>query len=143
MESEPLRVVPRPEHLDGVGGHRGRGRHLGQRPAVRPPEPQRAVGLSFYLVALLVHRAVVPATEHGQVRERGRAALRPVAHVMPLAEREAAAREAAASVAVVERASQRRRNRPGPRPDLHDAAGFVVPHHHPARVAGQASRRFL
>src|SRR3972149_149279 len=67
----------------------------GRGPAVRPPEPERAVGLPIDLVPLLVNRAVVPATEQREVRERGRAALRPVAEVMPLAERQPAAREAA------------------------------------------------
>ena len=86
VEAEPLRVVLRAEGLDRIGGHRGRRRDLGQEPAVRPPELQRAVGLSIDLVALLVHRAVVPATEQGEVRERGRAALRPVTDVMALAE---------------------------------------------------------
>ena len=62
--------------------------------------------------------------------------------VMALPERQPAAREAAALVAVVERAPQCRRNRPGPGPDLHGAPVLVVPHHHPARVARQALRRF-
>jgi hypothetical protein len=47
--------------------------------------------------------AVMPATEQREVRERGRAALRPVADVMPLPEPHATAREAAAAVAMVER----------------------------------------
>ena len=87
MEAESLRVVLRPQGLDRIGGHRGRRRDLGQGPAVRPPEPKRAVGLSIDLIALLVDRAVVPATEQREVRERGWAALRPVTDVMPLAER--------------------------------------------------------
>ena len=134
MEAEPLRVVLRPEGPHRIGGHRGRRRHLGQGPAVRPPEPERAVGLPIDLVALLVNRAVVPATEQGEVRERGRAALRPVAEMMPLAEREPAAREAAGPVPVVERAPQCRGNRPGPGPDLYQAAFLIVSHHHPAGI---------
>ena len=43
----------------------------------------------------------------------------------------------------MERAPQCRRNRPRPGPDLHGAPLLVVPHHHPARVARQAPRRFL
>ena len=92
VEAEPRRVVPRPEDPNGIGGQRRRRRHLGQGPAVRPPEAERAVGLALDVVALLVHRAVVPAAKQGEVRERGGAALRPVAEVMPLAEGEPAAR---------------------------------------------------
>ena len=98
--------------------------------------------MSIDLITFLVHRAVMPATEHREVRERGRAALRPMAEMMPLAEADAAAREATALVPVVERAPQRWRNRPGPGSDLDGAPVLVVPHHDPARVARQALRRF-
>ena len=104
VEAEPLRIVPLSEGLDRISGYRGRRWDIGQGTAVRPPELERAVGLSIHLVALLVDRAMVPATEEREVRQRGRAALRPVAHVMPLAQREAAAREAAATIPVVQRA---------------------------------------
>ena len=130
------------EGLDRIRKHRRGGRHLGEGPAVRPPELERAVGLSIHLVTLLVYRTMVPATEQREVRERGRATLRPVAHVMPLAEREAAARKTATSVAVVKRTPQRRGNRPRSRPDLHDAPVLIVLHHHAARVACEAPRRF-
>ena len=50
------------------------------------PERQLAVRLSIDLVALLVDRAVVPATEHGEVRQRRGAAVGPVTDVMALAE---------------------------------------------------------
>ena len=82
------------------------------------------------------------ATEQREVRQRGRAPVRPMMEVMALPERQPAAREAAALVAVVERAPQGRRNRPRPGPDLHGAPVLVVPHHHAARVARQALRRF-
>jgi hypothetical protein len=98
--------------------------------------------LSIDLVAFLVDRAVVSSAEQREVRERGRAALRPVADVMPLAEREPAARKAAAAVPVMERAPQRRRDCPRPDPDLDDTPVGIVAHHHPARVARQARRRF-
>jgi len=143
VELESLRGVPRPEGLDRIVRHCGRSRNLGQEPAVRPPEPERAVGLTVDLVALLVDRAVMPATEEREVGERGRAAFGPVAHVMALAEREPAAREAAALVPMVKRAPQRRGNRAGPRSDFQQAPVLIVPHHHPARVARQAPRRFL
>jgi hypothetical protein len=62
VEPEPLRVVLCAERLDRVGGHRGRGRDVGQQPSVGPPELQRAVGLSIDLIAPFVDRTVVPAT---------------------------------------------------------------------------------
>ena len=68
MQAEPLRVVLRSEGLDWVCGHRGRGRDVGQQLAIRSPELKRAVGLSIDPIALLVHRAVVPATEQREVR---------------------------------------------------------------------------
>jgi hypothetical protein len=142
VEPEPLRVVLCAERLDRVGGHRGRGRDVGQQPSVGPPELQRAVGLSIDLIAPFVDRTVVPATEHGEVRERGWAALGPVTDVMSLAEGKPAAREAAALVAVVERAPQCRGNRAGPGPNFHGAPFLVVSHHYAARVAREALRRF-
>jgi hypothetical protein len=62
--------------------------------------------------------------------------------MMALPEADGAAREATAVVPMVERPSQGGRNRPGPRPDFQYAARLVVAHHHPARVARQAPRRF-
>jgi hypothetical protein len=143
VEAEPLRLVPRPKGLDGIGGDRSRRRHLGQELPVRAPELELAVGSSIHLVALLVNGAVVPAAEEGEVRERGRAAVRPVAEVMPLAEREPAAGKAAARVPMVERPPKGRRDGPGAGADLDDVTIRGVPHHHPARVARQALGRFL
>ena len=65
-----------------------------------------------------------------------------MAHVMSLAQREPAAREAALVIPMVQRAPQRRGNGPRPHPDLHDAPVLIVSHHHAARVARQAPRRF-
>jgi hypothetical protein len=45
----------------------------------------------------------MPAAEEREVRERGRAAVRPVTEMMPLAEADAAAGEAATPVPMVER----------------------------------------
>ena len=67
MNAKPLRLVPRPEGLDGIGGYRSGRRHLGQELTVRAPEPEFAVGLSIHLVALFVDRAVVPATDERKV----------------------------------------------------------------------------
>ena len=137
VEAEPLRLVPRPESLNGIGGDRSGRRHLEQESPVRAPEPELAVGVSIHLVALLVDRAVVPATEEREVRQRRRAAVRPVAEVMPLAEREPAAGKATALVPVVECPPKGRRDGPGAGADLDDPAIRGVPHHHPARVARQ------
>ena len=47
-------------------------------------------------------RAVMPTAEQGEVRERGRAPVGPVAEMMPLGEAQAAPWEAAALVPMVE-----------------------------------------
>ena len=143
VEPEPLLLVLGSQDVDRIGGHCRRRRDLGQEPAVGPPESERAIGLSIDPVALLVDRAVMPATQQREVRERGGAAFRPVAHVVPLAQRQSAAREAAAAVAVVERPPQRGRNRPRPGPHFHHPAVFIVSHHDATGVARQAPRRFL
>lgn len=79
--------------------------------------------------------------QQGQVGQRRRATVRPVTDVVPLAEAHSAARKAAAAVPMVQCASDRRRNRPSPGIDLHDAAVPPVSHHDPARVARQALGR--
>ena len=142
VEVETVRDVCSAEGLDRIGRDSRRRRDVGQRPAMRTPELQRAVRRSLELIALLVHRAVMPATEQREVRQRGRAPLRPVPDVMPLAEWQSAAREPAAPVAMQERAPQRRRNRPGSRPDLDETSILVVLHYHPRRVACEPLRRF-
>ena len=63
MEPEPLRGVLGPERPDRIGGHRRRRRHLGQQPTVWPPKLERAVGPGDNLVALLMHRPVMAATQ--------------------------------------------------------------------------------
>jgi hypothetical protein len=103
VEAEPLRFVPRSQDSDGIGGDRSGRRNGGQEPPVRTPEVELAVGFSIYLIVLLVDRPVVPATEQREVRERGRASVRPVADVVALAEPHATAREATAAVSVLER----------------------------------------
>jgi hypothetical protein len=54
----------------------------------------------------------MPPTEQREVRERGRATMRPVTEMMPLGEADAAAREAAAPVPMVEGSRQGGGNRP-------------------------------
>ena len=55
------------ERLDRIGRHRGRLRHVGQGPAIRPAEPEIAIGVSIHLIALLVDRAMMPATQQREV----------------------------------------------------------------------------
>ena len=66
-DAKALRVVTSAESLDGITGHRGRRWHLRQRAPVRPPEPESPVGVARDLEALLVHRAMMPATEQREV----------------------------------------------------------------------------
>ena len=85
---------------------------------------------------------MVAATEQREICQGGRAALRPVAHVMALPDPHVAAREAAAPISMQQCPPQRGRNRPGPGSYLHQPPLGVVPHHHPTRVTGQAPGRF-
>jgi hypothetical protein len=103
VEMKALRFMGYSKGLDGLLGHRGRRRHLRQRPAIRPPESQRPVGPTRDLVTLLVHGPMMPPAEQREVRERGRPAVRPVAEMMPLPEANTAAGEAATPVPMVER----------------------------------------
>ena len=95
------RFVPRSERPDGIVGDRRWRRDIGQGSTIRSPEPELAVGLSFHLISLFVDGAMMQPAEHRQVRERGGPALCPVADVMPLAEKQSAAREPAAAIAMV------------------------------------------
>ena len=100
-----FRVVTREQDFHGIAGHFRSSRDLRQQAAVRTAEPKVAIGLPIDLVPLLVNGAMVTTTEHGEVRERRRAALRPVTDVMSLAEADSAARKATTAVSVVERAT--------------------------------------
>jgi hypothetical protein len=95
--------VPCPQSARLIAGDLGRRWHLGQDLAIRPPELRLAVWQPIDLEALLVHSAVMPATQQRQVRECGGAAMGLVADVMALAEPDAAAREAAVTVSMVQR----------------------------------------
>jgi hypothetical protein len=63
MDPESLRGVLCPKRPDRIGGHRRRRGHIRNGPPVRPAELERAVGQPLELVALLVHRVVMPATQ--------------------------------------------------------------------------------
>src|SRR5262249_29220916 len=62
--------------------------------------------------------------------------------MMSVREAAVTAREATTPVAMMKRPPEGGRNRPGPGSDLDDALMFVVPHHHPARIAREAPGRF-
>jgi hypothetical protein len=81
-------------------------------------------------------------TQESEIRQRRGSAACPVADVMPLNERPAAARESTTTVAVMERAPKRGRNGPRPRADLYDSSIRIVAHHHPRRIARQTAGRF-
>jgi hypothetical protein len=110
---------------------------------MRVAERQRAIGLALDGVALFVHGPVMPATEQGQICQRRRASTRPVVNVMPLRDPDAAAGEATAAVAMLERPAERRRNRSRARADLDESAVGVRTHHDTACIARQALGRFL
>src|SRR6266446_8389343 len=112
VQAKAPRVVRRPQRLDGICRNRGGWRYLRQQPAIGPPEPQRPVRLPRDLVALLVYCPLMLSTEEEEICQRGGPALRPVPHVMPLADPHMAAREATRPVPVLQRPPQRGRNRP-------------------------------
>ena len=102
---QALRLVLRSECLHGIVRDWGRDRNLGQILVVGTVEAKLPVGLALDPVAFLVHRAVVSAAERYKVAERGGPSSGPVADVMALDEGEPAAREAAALISMLERAS--------------------------------------
>jgi hypothetical protein len=104
VQDEPFRFVPRSQGPPRIPGHFRSSRDFGQKLAVRPAEPQLAIGFAIDLIALLVNGAMVAATEQGEIRERGRATLGPVTDVMALPKPNSAAREATGAVSVMERA---------------------------------------
>jgi hypothetical protein len=105
IETKAMRFMSYPESLDGLFWHCGRRRHLRQRPAIRPPEPQRPIGPARDLIALLVDGPVMPAAEQREIRERGGTTVRPVAEMMALPEPDTTAGEAATPVPMMERSS--------------------------------------
>jgi hypothetical protein len=86
VDVEPVSHVRGAQDLKWIDRYHGRRRDVGQHSPVRPPELQRAVGLSGDLIALFVHGAVMPPTQQREIGERRRAAGRPMTDVMALAE---------------------------------------------------------
>src|SRR5213593_5194989 len=104
VDANPLGLVARAERPDGIGGDRGQRRALSQELAVGAPEAPLSVALSLDLKAFFVHRAVMPTTQHREVRQRGEPSVGPVTDVMTLAERASAAGKTAAVIAMLKRA---------------------------------------
>ena len=102
MPTEPkaLRGVTGQEQGDGIPVASWRRRHLGERTAVRLPEAECAVGLARRLIALFVHRAVMPPAEQREIRELRRAALGPVMKMMGLNDPDSAPGKAAGPVSM-------------------------------------------
>jgi len=87
VNMNPLRNVARSQRLGRITRHRSRRRHCGQEPAIRTPEAKLSVGVSLHLVALFVHRAVMPTTEQCEIRQRRWSSACPVTNVVTLTER--------------------------------------------------------
>ena len=105
VKVEPMSVVHREQRVDGIARHRDERRNVRQWPAVRSPEAELSISLPFHLITLFVHRAVMPATQQREIRQRGGASVGPMANVMALTERSCAAGEAAAPVPVLQSTS--------------------------------------
>src|SRR5207249_2126448 len=103
-------LVSRSESVDGAAGDRNRRWGHCQPSTVWSPEGKCSVGLTIDLVAVFVDRAVMTATERREIRQCGGAAVRPVLAVMSLNDREAAAREATALVAMLRVSLHRERS---------------------------------
>src|SRR5262245_24923887 len=138
MQREPSSSVARAQDEQGVVRDIDGRRNVWEDAAVGQAELQLAVRLPSDLIALFMHGSMMTTAEHGEVRQRRRSPLRPVAEVMALAEAHGAAREAAATVTMVECPPYRRRNRPCSSAHFDDAAVAGVAHDDAAGVARQA-----
>ena|SRR5262244_2478907 len=97
-------MVLRAHGIAGIRRHCGRWWHVRQWCAVRPPEAELSVRLSFDLKAFFVDRSMVSPTQHREIRQLRGAAMRPVPNVMALSERQSATWEATAFVTMLQRA---------------------------------------
>ena len=114
-----------------------------QRHAIRAQEPELPVGgVRCHLKALLVHRAMVEATQQQQIAQPRIAAVGPVHHVVGVAVAGVAAGELAlAIIALVQGATQSGGDRTRPATDVENIAVGAVAQRHQARIAGDAARR--
>ena len=105
MQRDSGPLVPAADDGHGIRRQIGRPRHFWDDPAIGSPELKLAVRLAFYLVALLVDRAMVASAEQGEVSKRGGPPLGPVTDVVTLREAPMTPREAAAVVPMLKRAA--------------------------------------
>jgi hypothetical protein len=97
---QTLRLVTFADRRDGiVRRHTGRW-HVGQRRAVRPAESQRLVGPALDLITFFVNCSVMATTQQHQIAQRGRPPVRPVPHMMPLADPDLTARKPTVSISI-------------------------------------------
>jgi len=59
VDPNAVRIILRAHGVAGIRSDCSGRRYVGQHSPVRPPEAQLTLRLSFYLVAFLVHRAMV------------------------------------------------------------------------------------
>ena len=105
VDVKAVRLMPSSQRIGGLRRHCSRSRARGYQSAIRPAELQFASRLPLDLVALFMHRAVMTTAKQREIRQRRRAAVRPMADMMPLPERQTAAREATAAIAMLKRTS--------------------------------------
>ncbi len=67
VDVESVPAIRGPKGMKRIGGHHRRRRDVGQHAPVRPPELQRAVGLSDDLIALFVDGAMMAPTEQREI----------------------------------------------------------------------------
>ena len=67
VQGKPLRLVPGANGIDGIKRYLGLRRDVGQQPAIRAMEAKLTVRLPVERESLLVDRAMVSPTEHGEV----------------------------------------------------------------------------
>src|SRR5262245_47225451 len=138
VQGQSILLVPHAHHGDGIRRHGGWQRHVMNDPPIGPPELKRAVRMALDLIALLVDRAMVPATQEREIRELRWPTLSPVTDVVSLPNPYAAAREATPVVAMMQHPAERGRDRAGPGADLGHKPVRVMTHYDAHRVAGQA-----
>src|SRR5215813_8769316 len=118
VQADPIRLVQRPDRCHRIAAQLRASRDVGENVSIRAAETKLAIRLSLDLVAVFMDGAVMATTEQSEIRERRRAAVGPVLDMMALAEASLTTGEAAATVSVMERSPDRRRNRAGPGADL-------------------------
>jgi hypothetical protein len=89
-----------------------------------------------------VNQSVMRGAQEDQIRQLGLAAIRPVLHVVCIADPKSAARKSAASVTVRERTSDRHEYTSRPATHVQHIPALIVRHHDARRVACDTACRF-